>query len=735
MKEISKTLDINGRTLTLSTGKLAKKAESAVVAQIGGTVVLATLCSSKIREDKGYFPLSVEFEERYYAGGRISSSRFIKREGRPSEHAILSGRAIDRSIRPLFPAGLDREVQIIITTLSLDHVTDPAWLGMIAASAAITSSTLPWQGPIAGIKVGLVDDKLVINPTETELETSPLDLMVVSTKDGVTMLEGEGKEVADDMFKQAIKAGYDAAAPILDIINDFASTVNKKKIELPAKDTELEAQKEEIAAYIKKNYIPQLEDPEFVKDLEHEWEDQCVEELKAEFAEKELLGGIFQEVFEEEFRNFVRNRILDSGKRIDGRTFDEIRELAIEVGLLPRTHGSALFQRGATQVMTIATLGSLSLEQTIETMEGEKTKRYMHYYNFPPYSNGEVKRLGSTGRREIGHGALAEKALVPVLPAEEKFPYAMRLVSEVLSSAGSTSQASICGSTLALMDAGVPISAPVAGVAMGLVTSEEWKGANPKQYEIITDIAYTEDANGDMDFKLAGTEKGMTAIQMDIKLPFVPVAILQEITDHAVKARGVLLGAMKKVIDTPRTELSEFAPRFAIVQIDPSQIGQVIGSGGKVINNIIAVTGAQIDIEDDGRVLITGEPAHVDAAKEMVEAIVKEFQPGEIYDGTVTRLMPFGAFVEVLPGREGLVHISQISPQRVETVEDVLSVGQKLKVRVVEVDREGRLNLSARFGADANDQPRGDRRGFGDRGGHDRFNRGHGGRNDDRRRR
>lgn len=737
-KKIEKSIDVSGHTLTLSTGKLANKAESAIVAQMGETVVLATICSKKLKEDIGYFPLSVDYEERHYASGRISSSRFIKREGRPSENAITAGRAIDRSIRPLFPKNLEREVQIIITVLSIDQVNDPMPLGLIAASTAIECSTLPWKGPVAPTIVGYIDDKLVANPTLVELENSKLALLVVAKDDGISMLDGEGNIVPDATFKEAMAIGFDEAQPIIKLITEFGKAFAPKKLAEPkADDASMQKHKKVLADYIKKHFLPQLEDAEFVKSLEYEWQDQCVAELKTEFADQEIPQGLFVSTFEDEFKYFVRNKILETDTRFDGRKLDEVRELAIEVGVLPRTHGSALFQRGATQVLTTATLGSSSLEQTIEGMEGEFRKRYMHYYNMPPFSSGEVKRMGSVGRREIGHGLLAEKALVPVLPSEESFPYAIRLVSEVLTSAGSTSQASICGSSLALMDAGVPISAPVAGVAMGIITDKDWTPQGKGKYQIITDIAYTEDANGDMDFKLAGTRDGMTAIQMDIKLASIPVAIMQEITDKAVAGRHYILDTMNGIIRTPRSDLSPYAPRIETVTIAPNQIGQVIGSGGKVINKIIEESGAGIDIEDDGRVLISGKPEQVAKAREMVEAIVKEFEPGEIYDGTVTRLMQFGAFVAVLPGREGLVHISQISPTRTEQVEDVLSVGQKLKVRVIEVDREGRLNLSARFGADADPNEGSSNRDSGGGGGFRRGGNDRGGlrRDSDRRRR
>lgn len=729
-KKVEKSLDVAGRTLTLSTGKLANKAESAVVAQMGDTVVLATLCSKPLKEDIGYFPLAVDFEERHYAGGRISSSRFIKREGRPSENAITSGRAIDRSIRPLFPENLEREVQIIVTVLSIDHENDPAMLGMIAASAAIESSTLPWYGPIAPGKVGLVDGKLVLFPTDKVLtDSSLLDLNVVCKDDGITMIEGEGKEVSHEVFKEALATGFEAAQPILQLIQDFAKEIGRKKITVPEESDEAKKQEEEVAAYVRKHFMPQLDDVEFVRSLEYEWHDQCLAELKKEFEEKGYPNGIFEKAFNKEFQKFVRGMILKDNIRVDGRKMDQIRDLHIEVGVLPRTHGSALFQRGETQVLTTATLGSSALEQTIENMEGEFTKRYMHYYNMPPFASGEVKRMGSTGRREIGHGLLAEKAFMPVIPPEADFPYAMRMVSEVLTSAGSTSQASICASSLALMDAGVPIKTAVSGIAMGFVTSDDWNTKGKGTYEIITDIAYTEDANGDMDFKLAGTKDGITAVQMDIKLYSVPVKIMQEIADKALAARISILDAMNKVIDKPRSSLSQYAPRITTVQIDPEKIGQVIGGGGKVINKIIEETGVEMDIKDDGRVLISGNPEQVEAAKTWVEGIVHEFQPGEVFEGTVTRLMNFGAFVEVLPGREGLVHISQIAPERIDRVEDVLREGQQLKVRVIEVDREGRLNLSARFGADAGSDERPPRRENGGgfhRGSNDRDQRGRG---------
>lgn len=684
MKIITKSLKWGNNNLSLETGRFAPKPNGAVYARYGDTAVLATVCAGTPREDLGYFPLSVDFVEKLYAGGRISSSRFIKRENRPSEKAVLTGRLVDRSIRPLFPKDYTDEVQVIITVLSVDQENDPDFLSIIAASAALSISDVPWNGPLAAAKIGIkrIDGKTeyLLNPVNGELEQSPLDLVVSASKDGVVMLEAGANEATEDEALEAIKFAHKNLLPVIDLINDFTSQVGKKKKEVVAQEKNKELEKE-VIKYIKDNFLPELKDPEVVSD--EGWGHKCVETLQEIYKENtEISKGEIVEIFESQFKEFVRDNILENNKRLDNRKPDEVRPINIEVGLLPRTHGSAFFQRGATHILTIATLGSPTLEQLIEGMEGEDKKRYMHHYNFAPYSTGEVKRLGSPNRREIGHGALAERALLPVIPPVEEFPYAIRMVSETMSSSGSTSMGSTCGSTLALMDAGVPIKKPVAGIAMGVIT----KGKN---YKVLTDIGYTEDANGDMDFKIAGTKDGITAIQMDIKVLCVSFEILKEAIDGAKKARLFILEKMLAVIPEPRKQLSKYAPKIKVLFVDQESIGEVIGPGGKVIRGIIAQTGATVDIDDDGKVTIGGETDEiVNAAVKWVEGITKKIQAGEEYDGIIKRVVPFGAFVEVLPGKEGLVHSSQM-PQGFVATE-----GAAVHVWVREIDDLGRVNLT-----------------------------------------
>lgn len=738
-KIIKKSIDFQGRTLTFETGRMAQLTSGAVYATYGDTAILATVARNKTAPDLDYFPLNVSFEEKLYAGGRISSSRFIKREGKPTDESVLSGRLIDRGIRPLFPKDYFADVQVISTVLSIDNENTPDILGSVAASAALTISDVPWQGPIATVRVGLINDEIVINPTSTQLKDSKLDLVITANDKSIGMIEAGAKIVDEDTMIRAMNAGFEACQPIIELIKEFAKEVGNSKHEYIPLVID-EAKTKSVKEFIKKDVIPTLNDVETAMD--ETWFgsqmniicDQFSTQIEAgEISKKEITA-----VLEKEFKYFVREQVLDKGLRLDGRKLDEVRPLSSEVGVLPRAHGSALFQRGKTQALSIATLGSPSLYQTIDGMYGESTKRYMHHYNFPPFSNGESGRLGSPGRREIGHGMLAERALEPVLPSESDFPYAIRVVSEILGSSGSTSQASVCGSTLSLMDAGVPISAPVAGIAMGLMTNE-------KKHVVLTDIAYTEDANGDMDFKVAGTKEGITAIQMDIKLTEIPLPILEEAVREAYKARIFILDKMAQTIAEPRKELNQYAPKIESIKIDPEKIGAVIGQGGKTINKIVAETGTEINIDDDGNVSVSGvDIESIRKAIGIVDGLTRDLQPGEEFEGEVKRIMDFGAFVEVLPGKEGMVHISEIAPTRVEKVEDYLEVGQKVKVRVVEIDNMGRLNLSMRFGADAKSEdeerrPRsgGDRGGFGggrgggfDRrrsGGFDRGGRGGGG--------
>ncbi len=687
MKIVKKEIEWGGRTLSLETGRVANQANAAVLGRYGETVVLATVVSAKPKEEYDFFPLTVDYEEKLYAAGRISGSRFIKREGRPSEEAILTGRLIDRSIRPLFPKDYFNEVQVIVTVLSYDGENDPDILSIISASAALTISNVPWEGPLAAVKVGYKDGEVILNPTRVELDFSDLDLVVSPSREKVVMIEAGAKEVSEEVAVKAIKFAKEKSAPVFDLIADFQKEVGQEKAPYETKQVDplIEA---EIVDYVKDHFKEKLFNPD--KSTKERADEEFKEELYKIF-EGKLTKTQMSEIFASTVKKMVRKAIVDDKKRPDGRATDEVRPISVEVGLLPRTHGSALFTRGDTQVLTVATLGSTSLEQLIEGMEGESTKRYIHHYSFPPFSTGEVRRIGSPGRREIGHGALAERALLSVTPNQEKFPYTIRLVSEVLSSSGSTSMAATCGSTLALMDAGVPVSAPVSGVAMGLVTEGE-------KYEILTDIQALEDFYGDMDFKIAGTEKGITAIQLDVKIPGLTDEIIEKTFTQAKEGRLFILSKMLSVIPQAREELSKYAPRITVMHIPPKKIGEVIGTGGKTINKIIEETGVAIDIEDDGTVMISStDPDASEKARKWIEGLTHEVKPGEEYEGTVRRIMPFGAFVEILPGKEGMVHISQLAPYRVEDIHKEVKIGQKFKVRVTEIDEQGRINLTKKF--------------------------------------
>lgn len=697
-KTIRREFDLGGKKFVLETGELAGQANGSVLASYGETVVLATAVAQTPRQDLGYFPLSVDYEEKLYAGGKISTSRFIKRENRPTEEAVLTSRLIDRSIRPLFPKDYLEEIQVIITVLSVDQQNDPDMVSLVATAASLAISDIPWNGPIAGVRVGKIDGKYIVNPTEDDKKVSDLDLIVVSNKEDIVMVEAAANQVEESSINEAFKFAIEQSKIVISQIEALAKEVGKSKKEYaPAKaEPEIEAK---VREFIKKNFTKDLEG----KAAQDEgWFGDTLEKLEKEFIKEEednISNKILSNILDDEVADFLRNEILKNKKRPDGRTPHEIREIKTKVGLLPRTHGSAIFQRGDTQVLSIATLASPALEQLIEGMEGEKTKRYMHHYNFPPFSVGETGRRGAPGRREIGHGALAEKAIKPVIPESDKFPYTIRIVSEVLSSAGSTSMAAASGSTLALMDAGVPIKEPVAGISIGLITDKKDKA----NYVLITDIAYQEDAQGDMDFKVAGTKNGVTAIQMDIKLNGIPVKVLEEALAKAKKARLEILEKILATIPTSRENVSQHAPTVILVKIDPSKIGDVIGSGGRVINKIIAQTGCAIDINDEGTVTISSKVKEAcKKAAEIIEGIVKEAQVGEVYEGEVKRILPFGAMVEILPGREGLVHISQLAPFRVNKVEDVVKIGQKVKTRVAEIDDQGRVNLSMVFGETAN---------------------------------
>lgn len=723
---VKKTIELSGRTLSLEVGRFAEQSNAAVLAQYGETQVLATVTASSKETSLDYFPLSVEYVERLYAGGRIKGSRWVKREGRPTDDAILAGRVIDRSIRPLFPKSYKHDVQVIITLLSVDGVNDPDVLALVAVSAALSVSSVPWNGPVAAVRMGYIKDANgtggahVVNPTITEQETSDFDFIISSTKEKVHMLEGGFCETSDDITYESVIQAKAANCKIIELIEELTKEVGKPKDPVP-ETTETDELKSKIA----KDYKKEMEFA-FAKKAEKEYGGTEVAELAKvimDAYENVYTLKAIEEALDALFKKQVRYDILHSGKRFDGRKLDEIRKLEAGVGLLTRTHGSAMFARGQTQVLTVATLGTPSLEQLIESPAGEESKRYIHHYSMPPYSVGETGRFGTPNRREIGHGALAERALLAVIPSEEDFPYTIRLVSEVMSSNGSTSMASTCGSTLALMDAGVPIKEPVAGISIGLMTDKEHKG----KYELLTDILGIEDFAGDMDFKVAGTKNGITAIQLDVKIDGLTDEMVKETFVRATAARMKILEKITSVLAAPRMALSQYAPKVTRITIPVEKIGEVIGPGGKMIRQIIATTGATVDVEDDGTVMISGTNAEgVTKAVEWVKGLTREVQPNEEFEGEVKRILPFGAFVEILPGKEGMVHVSQMSTGFVGAPTDVVQIGQKVKVRVMEVDDQKRVNLSMLFGEDAKKAPPRERRegGDGDRGSRRPFNRG-----------
>lgn len=697
-----KKVEINlaGRTFTLSTGLFAYQAQGAVVASLGDTQVLATaIMSPSPRDGVDFFPLSVDYEERFYASGKIKGSKFIKREGRASENAILTSRLIDRPIRPLFPHGTTNDTQIIATVLSADLEVDPSVTGIIAASAALMISGMPFAGPVAAVRMGYVETngkwELIVNPTYAQVEAGKLDLVVAGTLNAITMVEAASKEVTEDVMLEALEIAHKNIKELCELQLKFAKMVTPRKIDAIIADENMEAVKAmESAVDAKMLATVGGKTKAEVKQKIHEIEDMLAEKFAKEiesgaFSKKDIMG-ILNGMIEKS----MRKNILENEVRVDGRKLDEIRKIDCMVGIIPRTHGSGLFQRGETQALTLTTLGSPGAAQIIDTMDVDMVKRYMHHYNFPSFSVGEVKPLRGPSRREIGHGDLAERALIPVLPTKENFPYTIRVVSEVLSCNGSSSMASVCGSTLSLMDAGVPLIRPVAGIAMGLITSDDFDGKKGK-YKILTDIQGMEDFAGDMDFKVAGTTEGITALQMDIKVTGISLSIMKEALDRAHKARVSILGEMLKAIPTHRDHLSPYAPLITTVRILPDQIREVIGKGGETIQKITAETGCEIDIEQDGIITITAPNQEKgDAAVEWIKKITYIPKAGEIFDGTVTRLMEFGAFVEFSPGKEGLVHISQMAHTRVNRVEDVCKVGDKMKVKLMEIDDQGRYNLS-----------------------------------------
>ena len=681
-----------GRTLSIETGRLAEQAGGAVLVRYGDTIVLGTAtASASPREGIDFFPLTVDVEERLYAAGKIPGG-FIKREGRPTEHSILASRLVDRPIRPLFPKGFRNDVQVVITVLSADLENDSDVLGIVAASAALSISNIPFAGPVGGVRVGYIDGKVVINPTETELKSSLLDLIVAGSKDAVVMVEAGAKELPEATMIEAIKAGHDAIQSLVAIQEQLVAQAGKPKIPFTPPEPDAELLKA-VADFVRPrfetavNNANKAEREAALNAIEHE----LVAELEPKYPDR---GKEIRAFFEKELKAFVRGQILDKGVRPDGRGLKDIRPIWCETGLLPRTHGSAIFTRGQTQVLSIVTLGSPGEEQRLDGLGGPETKRYIHHYNFPSFSVGETRSSRGPGRREIGHGALAERALLAVIPPVTEFPYTIRVVSEVLSSNGSTSMGSTCGSTLALMDAGVPISAPVSGVAMGLITAS---GETADRYAILTDIQGLEDAMGDMDFKVAGTADGVTALQMDIKIRGLTTELLAQAMAQAKEGRMFIMDRMLEALPQPRENLSHYAPRIVSIKINPEKIGTVIGPGGKMVRRIQEETGATVEIEEDGTVHISSVSEEgMNRAVDAIRALTEEVEVGKIYTGVVRRLVDFGAFVEILPGKEGLVRNSQLADYHVNRAEDVVSVGDEITVMVVEVDPQGRINLSRR---------------------------------------
>jgi polyribonucleotide nucleotidyltransferase len=688
---------INAKPFVFETGKLAEQAGGAVTVRYGDTVVFAAATvSPTVRPGIDFFPLTVDFEERLYAAGKIPGS-FPRREGRPSEEGILTARLTDRPIRPLFPKGFRNDVQIVVSPFSADQENDPDILAVNAASAALALSPAPFEGPIGCVRVGTVEGKLTLNPTIPQLEESELDLVVAGTRDAIMMVEAGAEQVSEDLLVEALKLAQTGIAALIDAQEALIAASGKPKMTWTGEKVDA-AKEERIAAFLADKIRAR------VRNADKAMREQGLDELKREaiaalvplskegqptdanaITEADVALA-FDNVLKKEFRRAV----LEEGIRPDGRSLTEIRPLSIEVGLMPRTHGSALFQRGQTQILSIATLGPSGDEQIIDTLSPVESKRFMHHYNFPPYSVGEVRPLRGAGRREIGHGALAERGLLPVIPTKEEFPYTIRVVSETLSSNGSTSMAATCGACLALMDAGVPMKAMIGGISVGLVL----EGG---QHLLLTDIQGMEDNYGDMDFKVTGSDRGVTAIQLDIKAKGLSVDILREALQQAKDARLFILDAMRKVLPAPRAELSKYAPRIETIKIAPDKVREVIGPGGKMVRQIQAESGTTIELEDDGTVRITGaKPEGREKARQMIEGLTKEPEVGEVYEGKVTRIMGIGAFVEYLPGKEGLVRISELSPDRVNRVEDVVNVGDTVTVKIAEVDRMGRVNLSIR---------------------------------------
>jgi len=679
------TLEVGERTLSIESGKLAEQAGGAVTLRYGDTVVLVTACGgSKPREGVDFLPLTIDYEERLYAAGKIPGG-FIRREGRPSQEATLASRLTDRPLRPLLPKEWRKEIQIIITVLSADQENAPDVLAVIGGSAALSMSDIPFYGPVGAVHVGYINDELVLNPKLAELENSLFDLVVVSTQNSIVMIEAGSNEASEELMLEAIKFGHEANQRVIELQEQLQQALGKSKQDAPVAEMNSEVISE-VSAIVDDNLaqaVNRADKAEREEALDLLKKD-VIEQLGEKYQEKELSAA-----FETKVKSVIRSSILEKHQRVDGRGLTDIRPISCEVGLLPRTHGSALFTRGQTQVLAITTLGSAGQEQKLDGLGIEEKKRFIHHYNFTPFSTGEVKRIGTTSRREIGHGALAERAILPVIPKDEDFPYTIRLVSEVLSSSGSTSMGSTCASSLSLMDAGVPIKKAVSGIAMGLVTDDDGN------YVILTDIAGLEDAYGDMDFKVAGTADGITAMQMDTKIKGISLEMVEKTLIQAREARMSILETMNQTISTNRAELSPYAPRMYTIKINQDNIGSVIGPGGKTIRSIISETNVTIDIAEDGTVVIgSSDEASAKKAIGIIESLTREVEVGALYTGKVTRIMNFGAMVEILPGKEGLVHISELADYRVNTVEDEVKLGDEITVKVIEIDSHGRTNLS-----------------------------------------
>ena len=703
---------LGGKTFNIELNNWAEQASGSVLVRLGDTMVLATaVMNPNPREGGDFLPLTVDYEERFSAAGKILGSRFIKRETRPSEEAILVMRLIDRTIRPRFDMRIRNEIQVVVTALSIDEDNDPDMPALLASSLALSLSSIPWSGPVAGVRVGRKDGKFIANPVYAEREESDMDVAVSGTGERINMLEAGAKELSEDDFASAVEWGFEHVKELVQFQKKIIAENQKEKVEVP-----LTKIPEELRSLLKREFSAKIEDATYQKDKKVMREKSSG--VKQEWMTRayEAHPDIFQKsaaeyLFDEEINEIVHKRIIEKGERPDGRKPDELRTLSAQVSVLPRVHGSGLFMRGETHALATATLGAPGDAQIVEGMEVRTKKRFLLHYNFPPYSVGETKFMRGPGRREIGHGALAGKALLPMIPEREEFPYTIRVVSEVLSSNGSTSMASVCGATLALMDAGVPIKKPVAGAAMGLMLNEKGK------YKVLTDLQGQEDHHGDMDFKVAGTRDGITAVQLDVKIEGITVPMVRDTLKQAHTARMKILDVMQEVISSPRPELSPWAPRITILKINPEKIGALIGPGGKVINDIIAQTGAEIDIEDDGTVYVTSEKEEgMKKALSLIKQITREIKSGELLEGKVTRILDFGAMVEVGPRQDGLVHISELAPWRVEKVTDIVNIGDVIPVKVRNIDEQGRINLSlkdvpGRYSEEETNRGRAERRG------------------------